>query len=125
MGQLEQAKQADLELYPKKERKRVETDWDERMKRSRRRVETDALDLALTLVAAWLLDLATLAWGDPEQVRNVDRTEELRERAGRRASALIDGVVLVEETRTRFKLNVTEELALEALAYRLEHTLAR
>jgi hypothetical protein len=30
----------------------------------------------------------------------------------------------VEETRQRFQLNVSEELACEALAYRLEQTLA-
>jgi DNA polymerase III subunit delta' len=31
---------------------------------------------------------------------------------------------LVEETRQRFQLNVSEELACEALAYRLERVLA-
>jgi hypothetical protein len=33
-------------------------------------------------------------------------------------------VDLVEETRRRFQLNVSEELACEALAYRLEEELA-
>ena len=33
-------------------------------------------------------------------------------------------VELVEDTRMRFKLNVSEELACEALAYRLERVLA-
>jgi hypothetical protein len=31
----------------------------------------------------------------------------------------------VEDTRLRFELNVSEDLACEALAYRLEQTLAR
>ena len=34
-------------------------------------------------------------------------------------------VDLVEETRRRFQLNVSEELACEALAYRLERELRR
>ena len=33
-------------------------------------------------------------------------------------------IELVEETRVRFQLNVSEDLACEALAYRLEETLA-
>ena len=34
-------------------------------------------------------------------------------------------IELVEDTRLRFELNVSEELACEALAYRLEQTLVR
>jgi hypothetical protein len=34
--------------------------------------------------------------------------------------ALIEKVELVDDTRARLALNVSEELALEALAYRLE-----
>ena len=45
--------------------------------------------------------------------------------AGLPASALIEACGQVEETRTRFQLNVTEELALEALAYKLERHLSR
>ena len=38
---------AELELYPRKERKRVETEWTDRIRRVRRRVETSMLDLGL------------------------------------------------------------------------------
>ncbi len=48
---------AELELLPSRERKRAETEWDERVRRARRRVETGALELALDLVETWLLDL--------------------------------------------------------------------
>jgi DNA polymerase-3 subunit delta' len=122
---LEAGKAADLELQSRRDRKRVETEWDEQIRRSRRRAETAGLDLALSLIALWLLDLAALAWGDPESVRNVDRLEVLRERSGHRTAGLLDAVTLVEETRTRLLLNVTEDLALEALAYRMERALAR
>jgi DNA polymerase-3 subunit delta' len=70
---LEAQATAELEMVPRKERSRVQREWDERFKRVRRRVETATLGLALTLVESWLLDLAALAWGAPEQVRNSDR----------------------------------------------------
>src|SRR5947209_6761709 len=47
--QLETRRDAELELYPKKERKRIETEWTERIRRARRRTETSALDLGLQL----------------------------------------------------------------------------
>jgi DNA polymerase-3 subunit delta' len=115
---------AELELYPRKERRRVETEWAERIRRVRRRVETSMLDLGLQLVALWFADLAALTWGAEDLVRNRDRMSELTEDTGPAAADLRAAVELVEETRQRFQLNVTEELACEALAYRLERVLA-
>jgi DNA polymerase III subunit delta' len=126
--ELDERMATELELVPRKERKRLETEWGDRIKRGRRRVETGALELALTVVSAWLLDLAALSWGGEDLVRNVDRLVELRsdlEQIGSRANACVTAAELVEDTRTRFQLNVSEELALEALAYRLERALAR
>jgi DNA polymerase-3 subunit delta' len=122
--QLEGQAAAEVELYPRKERKRIETEWSERVRRARRRAETGALDLALQVASLWFADLAALGWGAPELVRNVDRLTELRADAGPTPTALIDALELVEETRRRFQLNVSEELACEALAYRLERVLA-
>ncbi len=113
----------ELELYPRKERKRVETEWTERIRRSRRRVETGALDLGLQLVSLWLADLAFLAWGAEDLVRNVDRPDELAADAGIEASRLREAIELIEDTRIRFQLNVSADLACEALAYRLERAL--
>ena len=115
---------AQLELYPRKERKRVETEWSERIRRARRRAETGALDLALQMVALWYADLAAIAWGAEELVRHRDRLDVLRADGGRDPRGLMAAVDLVEETRRRFQLNVSEELACEALAYRLEEELA-
>jgi DNA polymerase-3 subunit delta' len=123
-AQLEARKAAELELYPRKERKRVETEWSERIRRVRRRVETSMLDLGLQLVALWFADLAAMAWGAEDLVRNRDRMAELREDVRPAPAELRAAVELVEETRQRFQLNVTEELACEALAYRLEQVLA-
>ena len=121
--QLEREAAEQLELYPRKERKRVETEWSERIKRARRRAETASLDLALQVAALWYADLAALAWGAEELVRNTDRIGELQADAGADPARLLAAVELVEETRRRFQLNVSEELACEALAYRLERAL--
>ncbi len=131
VAELESRATAELEMVPRKERSRVQREWDERVKRVRRRVETATLGLALTLVEAWLLDLAALAWGAPEQVKNLDRLGPAAgltgPAAGRDApaDALVRAVAQVEATRLNLPLNVNEELALEALAYRLEEILAR
>jgi DNA polymerase-3 subunit delta' len=120
--ELEAVAAAELELYPRKERKRIETEWTERSRRARRRTETAALDLALQLVSLWFSDLICLSVGAPELVRNTDRRAALDEDAGRSAEHLRTAVELVEDTRQRFQLNVSEDLACEALAYRLERT---
>jgi DNA polymerase-3 subunit delta' len=114
---------AELELYPRNERKRVQTEWAERTRRARRRAETEALDLALALASMWFSDLLRLAWGAPELIRHCDRLSELEADGGRDPQRLRAAVELVEDTRLRFKLNVSEELACEALAYKLESEL--
>ena len=122
-AELEACAGAELELYPRRERKRIETEWSERIRRARRRVETQALDLALQLVALWFADLACLGWGAEDLVRHSDRLAELRASVGSEPSALLSAIELVEDTRLRFQLNVSEELACEALAYRLQRAL--
>jgi DNA polymerase III subunit delta' len=111
----------ELELVSRRERKRVENEYAERVRRTRRRVETGALDLGLQLSGLWLRDVACVAWGAEELVHHVDRAPALSEdAAGRDPQRLRAGIELVEDTRRRLRSNVTEELALETLAYRLE-----
>jgi DNA polymerase-3 subunit delta' len=58
--------------------------------------------------------------GAGELVHATDRLAELQETAsGRTPRMLHRALELVADTRERLALNVTEELALEALAYRL------
>jgi DNA polymerase-3 subunit delta' len=123
-AQLETRALEEIELYPRKERKRVETEWTERIRRARRRVETAALDLALQVVALWYADLACLAWGAGDLIRNVDRRAALESDSGPDPQRLRAAVEAVEDTRLRFQLNVSEDLACESLAYRLERLLA-
>ncbi|HEX4807237.1 MAG TPA: hypothetical protein VFU94_15160 [Conexibacter sp.] len=115
----------ELELVSRRERKRVENEYAERIRRTRRRVETGALDLGLQLSGLWLRDVACVAWGAGELVHHVDRANAVaQDAAGREPRRLRAGVELVEDARRRLRSNVTEELALEVLAYRLEALLA-
>jgi DNA polymerase-3 subunit delta' len=82
---------------------------------------TGTLDHALQLVGLWYRDLACVAASAEELAHHTDRLEALREDAALRdGAAWRDAVELVDDTRARLALNVSEELALEALAYRLE-----
>ncbi len=115
----------ELELLPAKERKRHEREAADAQRRAERRARTGALDLALRLAERWLRDVWCVAEGAGELVYAVDRRPELeRDAAGRPPARLREGVELVQDTRLRLPLNVSEELALEALAYRLQTLLA-
>jgi DNA polymerase-3 subunit delta' len=114
----------ELELVPKKERRRIERETGERAKRAHRRAQTAGLDEALALVGLWLRDLACVADGAPELVAHTDRAEQLREdAAGRSAHRLRAAQEQVDDARSAFELNPSEELLLEALAVRLAQTL--
>ncbi len=115
----------ELEVSSRKDKRRVENEHAERSRRARRRVETRALDLGLQLVGLWYRDLACFAWGAPELAAHADRAGTLaHDAAGSDPQRLTAALELVEETRRRLTLNVSEELACEALAYRLARTLA-
>jgi len=119
--QVEIALAEELEYLPKKEHKRRETEFTERARRAERLATTGALDHALQLVGLWYRDAACVVAGADELVHHSDRLDALREDAdGREHGALMAKVALVDDTRSRLALNVSEELALEALAYRLE-----
>jgi DNA polymerase-3 subunit delta' len=112
----------ELELAARSERRRLEREQGEREKRAQRRAATATLDRGLALVGLWYRDVAVILAGAPELIYAVDRRAELEADAGgggRDQRQLRARVELVEDTRARMALNVTEELALEALAYRL------
>ncbi len=100
---------------------RSDREASEAAKRAARRARTEALDLGLALIAAWLRDLAAIAEGGDRLVLNADRVAELQTIAtdldGRRGRR---GAELAMETRRHLQVNVGEELALEALVFRLE-----
>ena len=93
-------------------------------KRAGRRRRTEILALAFDLCATWLRDLAAVASGAEEVVFNRDRLEALRaQAAGFDAGAARRGAELAQDSRRGLDLNVSEELALEALFFRLESLL--
>ena len=101
--------------------KRAKRDAPAAGRRAGRRRRTEVLDLALGLLGAWFRDLAAVAEGAPEIALNSDRVDELRSaaealdpRRPRRAAEL------TLEARRRLRVNVSEELALEALSFRAE-----
>ena len=119
---------AELELLPSRERKRHEREGAEARRRGERRVRTQTLDLALRLGELWLRDVLCLCERAGELVYAVDRRSELEEDAREHegdGGRVGRGMELVAETRLALGLNVSEELALEALAYRLQALLAR
>ncbi len=89
-------------------------------KRAGRRRRTELLDLGLGLTAAWFRDLAAAASGAADVVYNRDRLAQLQSQAaGLDSGSARRAVELVQDTRSRLDLNVSEELALEALSFRL------
>jgi DNA polymerase-3 subunit delta' len=124
--QAQQRMERELEFVPSKERKRYEREGADARRRGERRVRTRTLDLGLRLAELWLRDVLCVCEGAPELVYAVDRTAQLEQDAGARDSAALRrGVELVADARLGLSLNVSEELALEALAYRLQALLAR
>jgi DNA polymerase-3 subunit delta' len=110
----------DLEMVPSKERKRYEREGADARRRGERRVRTQTLDLALRISELWLRDMLCVGQGAPELVYAVDRLTEIQQDAGGcEPAALEHGIGLIADTRLSLSLNVSEELALEALAYRL------
>jgi DNA polymerase-3 subunit delta' len=105
-------------------RRRPSREAGEEARRVGRRRRTEVLDFGLELCAAWLRDLGAVAAGAPEVVLGRDRIELLKgEAAGLDPLVARRCVELVQDTRRRLDLNVSEELALETLFFRLHRAL--
>jgi DNA polymerase-3 subunit delta' len=101
--------------------KRSAREMADEAKRVGRRRRTETLDLGLALTSSWFRDLVAVLEGAPEVAFNRDRLTQLRAAAeGNDSESARRAAELVQDTRRRLDLNVSEELALEALAYRLE-----
>jgi DNA polymerase III subunit delta' len=108
------------DMLPARERRKYEREGVDVIRRAERRARTATLDLGLRLVELWLRDVWCLCVGAPELAFALDRLPALSALAeARDAFALQLSVELVRDTRLRLPLNVSEELAFEALAYRL------
>lgn len=109
---------------PARHKAKLTREAGEQVKRTARRARTRALDLGLALCCAWYRDLAAVASGAHDVVLNDDRRNELEaDAAGLDPAGAREAVELALETRRRLRLNVSEELALEALWLRLAEQL--
>jgi DNA polymerase III subunit delta' len=110
-----------LELEPKgRERKAIEKEFEESAKRESRRARRESLELGLTLTALAFRDLICIAEDAPDAVLASDRAPALAEQArSRDPRRLREAAERCEEVRQALELNVTEDLALSALGFRL------
>jgi DNA polymerase-3 subunit delta' len=116
----EEAK-ARLESEPKgRERSAIEKQFEDAAKRDGRRARTEVLDLGLTLAALRFRDLVCLAEGAEAAALDPVRARALAEEAGARDPRRLRAAAeRCEDVRMSLELNVTEDLALEALGFRL------
>jgi DNA polymerase-3 subunit delta' len=119
-GELEAAHAQELELLPRAEHARAGREHAEAVKRSTRRHTQTTLDLGLATAGLCYRDAAVLAHGADELIYASDRRAELEALArDSEPSRLGRALALVDASREALALNVTEELALETLAYRI------
>ncbi|HZI91401.1 MAG TPA: hypothetical protein VFD31_07220 [Thermoleophilaceae bacterium] len=116
-----EARAARLESEPKgRERGALERRFDETAKRDGRRARTELLELGLTLAALGFRDLVCVAEGAEGAAFDAERSAALSSAArGRDPRRLREAAERCEEARMSLEVNVTEDLALEALGYRL------
>jgi DNA polymerase-3 subunit delta' len=120
----EAADERAAELGKGRDADRIRREGTEAGKRADRRARTAAVDLSLGLVASWFTDVVAVVEGVPELARNADRTAELADDAnGVEPVAAREAAELAMTTRARLRVNVNEELALDALFHRAARVL--
>ncbi len=112
----------ELQFLPKKEHKRRETEVGEQARRADRRAQTAALDHGLQLAGPLvprpgLRRRRRARAGPPRRSRRRAGRGRRGARASRRCATAAE---LVDDARARLALNVSYDLACEALAFRLE-----
>lgn len=116
--------EAELDTEKKEGVKHTVREREEASRRAKRRRRTAILDLGLALAAAWARDWVCVLSGAPELAFNADRIQALGQQAEKiNPAAARDAVGIITDTARRFRLNVSEELALEAMSFRLESRL--
>ena len=114
----------ELDYLPARERKRAEREGAEAAGAPPAARAPARWTRRSQLAGLWFRDVAAVADGAPELVHAVDRLDALSADAeGRGPHALRRAVEHVDEARALLILNPSEELLLEALAYRLERML--
>lgn len=103
-----------------RDRRALERDLQESAKRDARRARTAVLELGLDLASIGFRDLCALREQAPEAVLATDRLDAMRDCADDLDPRLLrEAAERCDETRSSLQQNVTEDLALEALGFRL------
>jgi DNA polymerase III subunit delta' len=118
---VEERKRERLESEPRgRERSALEREFDEIAKRDGRRARTELLDLGLELSSVAFRDLVCVASGADAAVLGTDSIGVLAGAAeGRDPVKLRMAAERCEDVRASLELNVSEDLALSALSFRL------
>ena len=121
VSNLEATRAARLESEPKgRDRSALERQFDEAARRDGRRAHTEVIDLGLALAALGFRDLCCLAEGAEDAALDPERVAALAPAArSRDPRRLREAAERCEQTRLSLQVHVTEDLALEALGYRL------
>ena len=125
-AEIEAAVAADLELLPKKDRKRAEREAADAARRAARRARTGALDLGLQVAGLWLRDVAVVRDGAEELVHAHRPPRRPAGRRRRAATSTACAPAWPSSTRRAPRSPSTRPRSslLEALASRLARELA-
>ena len=106
--------------------KHTKREIEEAVKRASRKARTGVLEMALMIASSWARDWSVAIAGADGLMFNADRVGTIRSQAeALTLPAVADAIGLIEKTRRSLAVNVSEELALEALCFSLERRLAR
>ncbi|HEV7918933.1 MAG TPA: AAA family ATPase [Solirubrobacterales bacterium] len=114
-----------LEVLPKgRERSAAQKEGEQSAHRAARRVRSESLDRSLSVAALLMRDLAAAAGGSADLVLAKDRASVIEKAsAGRPVGRLLEAAEEIDETRRHLRRNVSEELTLQALSFRLDKIL--
>lgn len=115
-----------LETLPKgRDKTAAQKEGEQAAHRAARRARTESLDRSLKIAALLLRDLAATAAGAGDQILARDREAAIKKAAtGRRIGPLLAAAAELDGTRRQLRRNVSEELTLQALCFRLDGLLA-
>lgn len=114
-----------IESLPKgREKNSMQKEGEQSAHRTARRVRSETLDRSLRIAALLLRDLAAAAAGAGDLVLARDRAGTIEKAAaGRSIGILLTAATEVEDTRRMLRRNVSEELTLQALSFKLDRIL--
>lgn len=115
-----------IDALPKgREKAAFQKDGEQSAHRTARRVRSDSLDRSLRVAALLLRDIAVAAAGNGDLAMAKDRSPTIEKVSqGRPVGKLLVAAAEIDDTRLMLSRNVSEELTLQSLSFRLDRELA-